>query len=212
MKSIVTIIIFLFVVSHSQAQQDSIAQLHQPYQTAMGMLQKLQNTLPKDSAAIAQEWTRLNTNYKRLSDSLQQHSTTLNAINFEVQRLINAINYRRNEAKIQEKLNALYSYVNQHQEELLEDNAQFNKIAQGVMGVKPAGETKETKIIQHNAEVIKDFYEQLNTKNWSDETQQRFIDFFATAYLKIGSVSKAEKFTVILIHCLCLRFRESEKI
>ena len=144
MRKHILSIALLLVVLQTKAQQDTLAQLHQPYQTAMGMLNQLQNTSPKDSVVISKEWQRLNTAYKRLSDSLQQVNNQI-GIRFEAQRLIDAINYGRNQATIQELRDALYRYVNQHQAALIEDDAQFNKIAQCLMGIRPAGETNETK-------------------------------------------------------------------
>lgn len=192
MRTYILSIALLLVALQTKAQQDTIAQLHQPYQTAMGMLNQLQNTTPKDSVVISKEWQRINTAYKQLSDSLQQHKEQI-GIHFEAQCLIDAINYRRNDEKIQEQLHTLFSYVNQHQSELLEDDVQFTKIAQCLMGITPEGETNETKLIDYNARVIQDFYTQLDSATWTDEVHQRFITAFATAYLKIGSVRKAEK-------------------
>ena len=121
MKTIVTLIIFFFVVSYGQAQQDTTVQLHQAYQTAMGVLNQLQNTTPKDSLVISEEWQRLNTAYIQLSDSLQQSNDQI-GIHFEAQRLIDAINYRQNDAQLDQQLKALYTYVAQHQSDLLEDD------------------------------------------------------------------------------------------
>jgi hypothetical protein len=174
------------------AQQDNLFQLQQTYQKGMGMLIKLQNTTPQDSAAIALEWERLNTAYKRVSDSLQQRNHQ-SSIQFEAQRLMDVINYRQNNARLDQQLRALYQHVDRHQNILLEDDAQFTKIAQSLMGLKPEGETNETKIIAYNAKVIQDFYTHLDTSAWSEDQHQRFITAFATAYLKIGSVRKAEK-------------------
>jgi hypothetical protein len=193
MKKYILSIALLLVALKTKAQQDTLSQLHQPYQTAMELLTNLQSTTPKDSVVINNEWERLNTKYKLLSDSLQQHSNAQAAINFEVQRLIDAINYRNNDVQINEHLNALYSYAAQHQTELIDDDEQFTKIAQCLMGITPEGETNETKIIQYNASVIQAFYKQLKTTHWTTENHQRFIDFFAGAYLGISSVRKAEK-------------------
>jgi hypothetical protein len=184
--------LLLFTGLFSHAQQDTIAQLQQTYQTAMGLLTKLQRSIPKDSAAINQEWQRLHTAYKQLSDSLQQRNHQ-SSIQFEAQRLIDVINYRHKNARLDQQLRVLYQNVDMHQNILLEDDAQFTKIAQSLMGLKPEGETNESKIIAYNAGVIQDFYKQLDTSAWSEDQHQRFITTFATAYLKIGSVRKAEK-------------------
>lgn len=191
-KYILSLAIILIVGLQTKAQQDTLAQLHQPYQTAMGMLSNLQRTTPQDSVIINNEWQRLTTDYKRRSDSLLLDNEQL-GIYFEAQRLMNEINYRKDDAKLQENRNTLYRFVNQHQAALLEDNTQFNKIAQCLMGIAPQGETNETKLIKYNASVIQDFYTQLDTATWSEQAHQQFLTAFAVAYLKIGSVRKAEK-------------------
>lgn len=175
------------------AQQDTLAQLSKPYQTAMGMLNQLHQSMPQDSLAIAQERQRLHTNYMRLADSLQQHTEPNKATHFETQRLIDGINYRKNDAQLNDQLEALYSYAAQHQNTLVEEDSQLLKIAQCVVGVTPEGVTNETQIIQQNARHIQDFYQHLDTSHWTEEMHQRFISFFAAQYINIGSVRKTEK-------------------
>ena len=193
MRTYILSIALLLLTLQAKAQQGNIAQLHQTYQTAMGMLKQLQNTTPQDSAALNREWQRLHTVYKQVSDSLQQHGRDQTGIHFEAQRLIDIINYRQNDAQLDQQLRDLYHCVKRHQYALLEDDAQFTKIAQCLMGVKPVGETNETKIITYNMGLIQDFYKEIDTSTWSKDKHQRFVTTFAKAYLKIGSVRKAEK-------------------
>jgi hypothetical protein len=192
MRKIPLTLFLLLLAWCGHAQKDSLIQLYKPYQTAMGMLGNLKRSVPQDSAVISEEWCRLNTVYKQLSDSLLQHNNQI-GIHFEARRLIDVINYRQNNAQLDQQLKALYQYVASHQNSLLKDDAQFTRIAQCLMGVKPEGETNESNIIAYNADVINDFYKELDTSTWSEDQHQRFITTFATAYLKIGSVRKAEK-------------------
>ena len=193
MKIIYITIVVLLLTLPGFAQQDTLAQLSKPYQTAMGMLNRLHQSMPQDSLAIAEEWQRLHTNYKRLADSLQQHAQPNKAIHFETQRLIDGINYRKNDTQLNDQLEALYSYAAQHQNTLVEDDRQLQKIAQCVVGIRPEGVTNETQIIQHNARHIQDFYKHLDTSDWSEKMHRRFISFFAAQYINIGSVRKTEK-------------------
>jgi hypothetical protein len=193
MKTIYITTFILLLTFPGFAQQDTLAQLSKPYQAAMVMLNQLHHSKPQDSQAIAQEWQRLHTNYKRVADSLQQHAQPKKATHFEVQRLIDGINYRKNEALLSDMLDALYSYAAQHQNTLVEDDRQMLKIAQCVVGIRLEGITNEMQIIQENARHIQDFYKHLDTNDWSEEMHRRFISFFAAQYINIGSVRKTEK-------------------
>ena len=193
MKTIQFTIFILLLTFSGFAQQDALAKLSKPYQTALGMLKQQHKTMPQDSLAIAQEWQRLHEDYKRVADSLKQHATLNKAIYFDIQRLIDVINYRKNDAQLNDLLEALYSCAAQHQKILIEDDSQLQKIAQCVVGVRLEGVTNETQIIQQNARHIQDFYKHLDTSVWTEDMHQRFISFFAAQYINIGSVRKTEK-------------------
>lgn len=185
--------LLMFLSLQGYTQEDSLDLKIQQYQRALSMLTQMEQSQPQDSLAIAQERQRLCADYKRVSDSLQQHADIITAVLFELQRRIDHVNYRHSDTPVQTLLDSLYSHAAQHPDIIIEANAPLNKIAQCIIGVKPEDTTNETQIIQYNARRIQDFYKHLDTIDWTNAQRQRFIDFFAGQYINIGSVRKTEK-------------------
>ncbi|MCP4282486.1 MAG: hypothetical protein GY776_21125, partial [Alteromonas sp.] len=95
-KLAIFLILFCAVcVSYAQQPTNTLAKLHQPYQTAMGMLSQAQNALPQDSVLFTWEWQRLKADYKLVSDSLKQIDSTAAPIHFEAQRIMQYISFAK---------------------------------------------------------------------------------------------------------------------
>jgi hypothetical protein len=194
------------MVFYSQAQQpkDTLAQLYRPYQGAMSILLQNQRAMPRDSLVFAQEWQRLNARLKHLSDSIAANNTTKAPIYFEYQRLIDQVTYNTHKDSLQPRLNNLYAYTALHQDALVENGPQFNKIAKCLVGVTNDQALTESAIIAHNTSLINALYKQLNTTGWDAKKHQDFFSFFAAQYTNTSNIGMAEKlyrqFDSLLVH------------
>lgn len=193
---IVVVFYFGFFVLQSAAQQpvDSLAVVYTPYRTAMGILKQSQVFLPQDSVAFAKEWQRLNKDLKQVSDSVAKGLPGQGAIYFELQRRIDLVTYNTHTDSLQPRLHQLYTHVATHQTEIVENAAQFTKVAECLMGISSHTITNELPIAAFHAGFALALYKQLNTQEWDHEQHNTFFSFFAAQYAKTGNMRMTEKF------------------
>ena len=198
--------LFALMVFCANAQQpkDTLAQLYRPYRSAMDILLQSQRAMPQDSVVFAKEWQRLHSGLKHLSDSIATNNTTKAPIYFEFQRLIDQVTYNTQKDSLQPRLNNLYAYTALHQNALVENGPQFNKIAKCLIEVRNDQALSESAIIAHNASLISALYKQLNTTAWDTKKHQDFVSFFAAQYTNTNNIGMAEKlyrqFDSVLVH------------
>jgi hypothetical protein len=187
---------FGFFALQSTAQQpvDSLAAVYTPYRTAMGILKQSQAFLPQDSVAFANEWQRLNKHLNQVSDSVALANPGQGAIYFELQRKIDLVTYNTHTDSLQPRLHQLYTYVAKHQTEIVENAAQFTKVAECLMVITSITVTNELPIAAFNAGFALALYKQLNTQDWDHDKRKTFFSFFAFQYAKTGNIRMTEKF------------------
>ncbi len=187
--------ILLSCWAQAQAQQpvDSLSALYAPYRGAMGMLYQSQPALPQDSTAFAREWQRLNTELKHVSDSVTVVNTTEAATYFELRRHVDLITFNTKPDSLPPRLNRLYGYTAAHQNAILENSIQFNKVAQCLMGIRNDSLRNDLKIAAFSAQFVQALYRQLDTKDWDNTDKHYFFSFFAGQYANMGNMRMAEK-------------------
>lgn len=198
MKFIKILVVFYsgFFAFQSLAQQpvDSLAVVYAPYRNAMDILKGSQAFLPQDSVAFAKEWQRLNENLKQVSDRVAKVNPGQGAISFNLQRKIDLVTYNTNSDSLQRRLYQLYTYVATHQTEIVENVAQFTKVAECLMSISSNTLTNEVSMAAFHAGLALALYKQLNTQDWDHEQHNTFFSFFAAQYAKTGNIRMTEKF------------------
>jgi|GEM_PF-6189037 len=189
----VAFIFLCFFQGQAQSSKDLLADLYRPYRTAMGVLLQSQSLLPQDSIIIAKEQHTIETRLKRLSDSIAKANPSAGSVYFELQRLIDLVTFNQQHASLDNHLSNLYNFVAKHQTEVVDNSAQFNKVAQCIMNVLPSSLLLESEIIQHHYDIINRFYQKLDTQDWDVETRRKFFGFFVSQYSNKNNIGMAEK-------------------
>ena len=195
MRNFYTIYILLsiFCIRHNYGQENSLDDLHKPYQTALNVLFNSKVITQQDSLLIAQEKSTVKQNYFLIADSLKEDASPKTYVHFEAQRHINIINFAKNEEIRNKHLDTLYHLSANNQNYLLNDDYQLNKIAQCLMSLRNDNIRSQLKLAQYKAQFVSDFYKKINTSDWNIKKQREFISIFAAQYANKSNISMAEK-------------------